>query len=373
MSDHRLERLKETLLLAESVAPSRRRAWIAQQLADDPALRDECLSLNEALSDGPPLSPAVGGMQTAFPHADGVIGPYRLVGLLGSGGMANVFHAHQSAPLDRSVALKVLRITDPTGRMLRRLEAERDLLSMLEHPHIARLLDAGMSREGQLYLAVELVDGIPITEFVTLHRVDLRARIELMLQVCAGVQHAHDRGVLHRDLKPSNVLVTMEDGEPVAKVIDFGVARLLRHEPPGSRATVDGQVIGTLGYMSPEQANPHMSDVDVRSDVYSLGVIMHELIAGVRPFDDEVFNDKSSTEIFDLLRTARPPGPALRAKAVTRGTDPAGQQDVPAELDCITRKCLEPDPGHRYSSVRALADDLTRFLRGEVISARPPT
>ncbi|MFZ4575135.1 MAG: serine/threonine-protein kinase, partial [Phycisphaerales bacterium] len=258
--DPRQERLKETLLVLDGVPVPQRREWAARRLADDPALLKELLSLLGAAENSP--APLPDPLVVASQHATSRhvlpqrIGPYTVEAVLGQGGMSNVYRAFQIEPVRRTVAVKVLRAGPWAQELLTRFQIERDSIAKMAHQNIAKLLDAGTDDTGSPYIAMDLVDGPSITEYVRLHQLPISERLTLFLEVCKGVQHAHDRGILHRDIKPSNVLVAEEDGRPVPKVFDFGLAKLLTPDPVAPGQTMVGQVLGTLAYMSPEQADP---------------------------------------------------------------------------------------------------------------------
>lgn len=295
------------------------------------------------------------------------IGPYTIVRRISSGGMGVVYEA-ESAALARRVAIKVIR-EDLDGRaVLRRFQHEMDTLAAMEHPNIARIYDAGSLPDGRPYFVMEFVDGEPISEYCRTRRLRLRQRLELFLQACAAVQHAHQRAVIHRDLTPSNVLVTTVDGQPSIKLIDFGVAKAVGDSVLALAQTRVGEVVGTPEYMSPEQTVPG-AEFDTRSDVYSLGALLYELLVDARPFADRNLGRLPAGEIFRIIREVDPPPPSRRL--------PVGASEVRAalgqDLDWITLKALEKDKSHRYASVKELADDVLRFLRHVPVAARPPS
>ncbi|MDX2147648.1 MAG: serine/threonine-protein kinase [Planctomycetota bacterium] len=373
MDDSRRERLKESLLVLEGLSPEQQRAWIAERLRDDPELAREATRLVGSPADAR-LSPLVQAppslsLSSLLPER---IGPFVVEGMIAQGGMGCVYRAFQEVPVRRRAAVKVLRPELTSPQSLERFEDERQVVARMEHRNVARLLDAGWSSDGQAYIAMELIDGPPITEYVRLHGLPISKRLELFVQVCRGVQHAHARGVLHRDLKPSNVLVADEDASPVPKVIDFGVAKLLMPDKrPVNRQTQAGQLLGTVGYMSPEQADPRGGDVDVRSDVFSLGVLLYEVVTGVRPFDDESLCRLPPVQAHQAMTTRRAVPPSTRLTKDGQRRD--GQQQFPPDLDCVILKAIEPEPDGRYATVGDFARDVESVLRGNVIAARPPT
>lgn len=370
MDDARRERLKESLLILEGLSAAQQRAWIAERLADDRELAAEATRLigvrvDDALTPliAPPDALLVTGV---IPRQ---IGPFVVEGLIAQGGMGSVYRAHQHVPVKRRAAVKVLRAELGSRELLSRFEDERQAIARMEHRNVARLLDAGTASDGRSYIAMELVDGPPITEYAALHRLSLQERLRLFVQVCRGVQHAHNRGILHRDLKPSNVLVSDEDAQPVPKVIDFGVAKLVASDLTRSGQTLSGQLLGTLGYMSPEQADRVQPDADVRSDVYALGTILYELLTGRLPVPPERLSGLSVSELREAIRT-HPRTPPSR---VAQDDASRGVRGVPVELDCLVLKAAHPDPEQRYASASDLAADVERYLAGRPIAARPPS
>jgi serine/threonine protein kinase len=312
-----------------------------------------------------------------------LIGRYKLLQQIGEGGFGVVFMAEQIEPVQRKVALKVIKAGMDTREVIARFEAERQALALMDHPNIARVLDGGATASGRPYFVMELVRGAPITEYCDQCTLNTRERLELFIQVCRAVQHAHQKGVIHRDLKPTNVLVTLYDGVPMPKVIDFGVAKALGQRLTGKTLfTRFEQMIGTPAYMSPEQAALSGSDIDTRSDIYSLGVLLYELLTGVTPFDRETLAKAALNEVRRIIQEAEPLKPSTRLLSLGerlsevarhRHAEPASlTRSVRGDLDWITMKALEKDRRRRYETVNGLASDLQRHLSNEAVVARPP-
>ena len=255
--------------------------------------------------------------ELAIPESPGtVIGPYKLLQQIGEGGMGVVFMAKQAQPLQRTVAMKIIKPGMDTRQVIARFEAERQALAMMDHPNIARVFDAGTTESGRPYFVMELVKGVPITEYCDECNLTPRERLELFVSVCQAIQHAHQKGIIHRDLKPSNVMVTMHDDKPVPKVIDFGVSKAISHElTEKTLFTAYGQMIGTPMYMSPEQAQLSGLDVDTRSDIYSLGVLLYELVTGATPFDEATLKRADFDEMRRMIREEEPLQPSTRVYA----------------------------------------------------------
>jgi serine/threonine protein kinase/tetratricopeptide (TPR) repeat protein len=312
-----------------------------------------------------------------------VIGPYKLLQQIGEGGMGTVFMAEQTQPVQRKVALKVIKPGMDSRQVIARFEAERQALALMDHPHIAKVLDAGTTDNGRPYFVMELVKGVPITRYCDERRLTPRERLELFVPVCQAVQHAHQKGVIHRDLKPSNVLMALYDGQPVPKVIDFGVAKATGPKlTERTLFTEFGQVVGTLEYMSPEQAELNQLDIDTRSDIYSLGVILYELLTGTTPLEAKRLKESSLLEVLRIIREEEPPKPSTRLStteelasiAANRGAEPRKLRGlVRGDLDWIVMKCLEKDRNRRYETANGLVRDIERYLRDEPVQACPPS
>jgi WD40 repeat protein/serine/threonine protein kinase len=383
------ETAKSIFLDALEIASTQGRlAYLDRRCGQDDALRAEVEALlghHEELGDyleRPALG--AGAARDAVPRPLGaVIGPYKLLQEIGEGGMGVVFMAEQERPIRRKVALKLIKPGMDSRQILARFEAERQALALMDHPNIAKVLDAGTAGSGHPYFVMELVQGVPITTYCDKHRLAPRERLGLFIAVCRAVQHAHQKGVIHRDLKPSNVLVAQFDGRPVPKVIDFGVAKATG--PKLTEATLFtgfGQVVGTLEYMSPEQAELDQLDVDTRSDIYSLGVLLYELLTGTTPLHRKRLRETALLAALRAIREEDPPRPSTRlntteelpAIAADRGMEPRKLSGlVRGELDWIVMKCLEKDRSRRYETAAGVAADLRRYLDDEPVLACPPS
>jgi WD40 repeat protein/serine/threonine protein kinase len=371
--------------------PAERAAYVAEACGGDAGLSGQVAELLEAHRQpgafmGRPapdlFTTAAAGVPAECPGA--VVGPFKLLEQIGEGGFGVVFMAEQARPVRRRVALKMLKPGMDSGQVVARFEAERQALALMDHPHIAKVLDAGTTEAGRPYFVMELVRGVPVTDFCDQSHLPVRQRLELFVSVCQAVQHAHQKGVIHRDLKPSNVLVTLHDGEPVAKVIDFGIAKALGQQlTDRTLFTNFAQMVGTPLYMSPEQAQMSGLDVDTRADIYALGVLLYELLTGTTPFDREQFRTAGYDEIRRIIREQEPPRPSNRLSTLgmaattisaNRRTDPAGLRRLfRGELDWVVMKCLEKDRNRRYDTAAALAADVRRFLSDEPVQACPPS
>jgi serine/threonine protein kinase/tetratricopeptide (TPR) repeat protein len=312
-----------------------------------------------------------------------MIGPFKLLQVIGEGGMGTVYMAEQIHPVERRVALKIIKAGMDSRQVIARFEAERQALAMMDHPNIAKVLDAGTTTTGRPYFVMELVKGIPITTYCDDKKLTVRQRLELMVSVCNAIQHAHQKGIIHRDIKPGNILVAQYDGKPVPKVIDFGIAKATAQKlTEKSMFTEFGQVIGTLEYMSPEQAEMNQLDVDTRSDVYSLGVLLYELLTGTTPLDGKRMRSLAFMEMLRMIREDEPPRPSNRLStldtlpsvAANRQTEPARLSGLlRGELDWIVLMALDKDRNRRYESANGLAQDIQRYLQDEPVAACPPS
>jgi serine/threonine protein kinase len=369
-----------------------RAAYVDEACGGNLKLKERVQQLLQAFADAGSFleSPAADGAATAdspsLSECPGtVIGPYKLLQQIGEGGFGVVFLADQERPVRRKVALKVIKPGMDTRQVIARFEAERQALALMDHPNIAKVYDAGATGNGRPYFVMELVQGVPITAYCDRCNLTTRERLELFITVCQAVQHAHQKGVIHRDIKPSNVLVAIQDGRPTPKIIDFGVAKAINQQlTEHTLMTAFAQMVGTPLYMSPEQAELSPLGVDTRSDIYSLGVLLYELLTGTTPFDKDRLHAASYDELRRIIREEEPPRPSTRIStlaadsattaAVHRRTDARRlQQTVRGELDWIVMKCLEKDRNRRYETPNSLARDIERYLRDESVQACPPS
>jgi serine/threonine protein kinase len=371
--------------------PDERDAFLSRACNGDPGLQEHLRGLLEMqrklgsfleARDSPPMMTVDVPPLTEGPGT--VIGPYKLREQIGEGGMGVVYVAEQHQPVRRKVALKIIKPGMDTKQVIARFEAERQALAMMDHPNIAKVLDAGTTESGRPYFVMELVRGIPITDYCDREQLAIPERLELFVLVCRAVQHAHQKGIIHRDLKPSNILVTIIDGAAVPKIIDFGVAKATGASlTERTIYTAFQQFVGTPLYMSPEQADLSGMDVDTRSDIYSLGVLLYELLTSTTPFDQETFRTAAFDELRRVIREHEPPKPSKRLSSLgaTRATVSANRQadarqldrTVRGELDWIVMKALEKDRRRRYETANDFAADVMRYLTDQPVEAGPPS
>jgi serine/threonine protein kinase/tetratricopeptide (TPR) repeat protein len=404
-------RARDLFLAAVDLTPAHRPPFLTARCGSDAALRGEVerllaahaepAAVLDALSADPrrlgETVPGDGDLDRdtgtfgAVPSAGGgsdpaartvVAGRYTLAGVIGEGGMGTVYRAEQTDPVKRTVALKLIKAGMDSKAVLARFDAERQALALMDHPNIARIYDGGVTPTGQPFFVMELVRGAPLTEYCDRNRLPVDARLGLFVSVCQAVQHAHQKGIIHRDLKPANVLVVEVDGRPTPKVIDFGVAKATGQKLTDLSLADTGAIVGTPAYMSPEQADPSTADVDTRTDVYALGVILYELLTGSPPISPKQFRRGAVLEILRMVREVDPPRPstklstedALPTIAANRGVEPAKLAKLlRGELDWVVMKAIEKDRTRRYESANGLARDVQRYLADEVVEARPPS
>src|ERR1022692_2491323 len=346
------------------------------------------LSMNDANSPAALSAKALvvkTGMFRLTEKAGDRVGRYKLLQQIGEGGCGVVYMAEQEEPVRRMVALKVIKLGMDTKGVIARFEAERQALALMDHPNIAKVLDAGATEAGGPYFVMELVRGVKITDYCDQNQLHTRERLDLFVQVCQAIQHAHQKGVIHRDIKPSNILISVNDGVPVPKVIDFGIAKATQGRlTDRTLFTAFEQFIGTPAYMSPEQAVMTSLDVDTRSDIYSLGVLLYELLTGKTPFDAKALLQAGLDAMRRTILEVEPPKPSARLSTMLdaeRATTASHRQTEPpklihllkGDLDWIVMKCLEKDRGRRYETANGLAADIKRHLNTEPVLARPPS
>jgi eukaryotic-like serine/threonine-protein kinase len=396
MTSERWQQVKDLLHQAMQLAPERRARFLDEACSED-ALRAEVESLllaGQGAGSGFLQSPALDGSVNG-PDRAGEVWPgehvlrtgqifserFQLVRKLGEGGMGQVWLAEQTSPVRRQVALKLIKAGMYDESVVRRFQSERQSLALMDHPAIAKVFDAGATPQGQPYFVMEYVPGLPITEYCDRKKLKIGDRLELFIQACEGVQHAHQKAIVHRDLKPANILVVEVDGRPMPRIIDFGLAKVATAQVGASLFTQQGHFVGTPGFMSPEQADPSSKDIDTRSDVYSLGVVLYVMLAGSLPFDTKPGKKQSLDELLRKLREEEPPRPStkvgahrdtLAETAAARSTEPHQLlRLLRGDLDWIAMKALEKDRARRYGAPSELAADIRRYLNHETVTARP--
>jgi serine/threonine-protein kinase len=382
----------EAVFLAALDRPTAERAgYMENACTGHPELHQRVRELLEAHEDShgpldamPDVSAAINGMADRAASVGAIIGPYKLMEQIGEGGMGLVFVAEQMQPVRRKVALKVIKPGMDTRQVVARFEAERQALALMDHPNIAKVFDGGATASGRPYFVMELVKGVPITQYCDNNRLSPRERLELFTDVCQAVQHAHQKGIIHRDLKPSNIMVMSQDGTPVVKVIDFGVAKAIGQQLTEKTIyTQFTQLIGSPLYMSPEQAGESGMDIDTRTDIYALGVLLYELLTGTTPFGEDRLSKASFEELRRIIREEEPAKPSTRISTLGQAATTISIQRKAqpkelsrlfrGELDWIVMKALEKDRSRRYETASAMAADVRRYLNDEPVLACPPS
>ena len=395
MTPERWEQIRDVLEKALELAPEQRSAFLDGACSSDPSLRNEVEVLLASSANLPSgflqssamaelISAELESVSSAAAMEEGqeFAQCFLLIRKLGEGGMGQVWLAEQTSPVRRQVALKMIKAGMYDEAVVERFQSERQSLAIMEHPAIAKVFDAGTTPQGQPYFVMEYVPGLPITEYCDRMKLTIRDRLELFIETCEGVQHAHQKAIIHRDLKPANILVVEVDGKPVPRIIDFGLAKAAAHPIAGdARKTEFGNLVGTPGYMSPEQADANVRDIDTRTDVYSLGVVLYVLLAGREPFESKHDEKQQLDELLRKVREEEPPRPSTRvsgdrhstsAIAEARSTEPRQlTRLLRGDLDWITMKALEKDRARRYGAPSELAADIRRNLNHEPVLARP--
>ena len=376
------EKIKNLFGVALERGGDERSSFLREACGADTLLREEVESLLRAHDSSNGILERPLNLPVLSSPESGSIGPYQLLKKIGEGGMGQVWLAEQTGQLQRRVALKLIRWGAYDDTLLHRFQAERQSLAVMDHPSIAKVFEAGTTPQGQPYFVMEYVPGVPITDYCDQKKLRVRDRLQLFITICEAVQHAHQKAIIHRDLKPANILVTEVDGKPVPRIIDFGLAKAMNAVEGGDPLhTKIGSFVGTPGYMSPEQCDQSAQDIDTRTDVYSLGVVLYVLLAGQPPFDPEDWKKKPLHEMLRLVREQDPPRPSTKVSARGNRSSVAAQarctepqqlvNQLRGDLDWITMKAVEKDRARRYGTPSELADDVSRYLHNKPVKARP--